>query len=51
MYVVVTGNIVDGMRVHGPFNTIDDALDWCDVYAKFGDHIVTTLHAVETTGE
>jgi hypothetical protein len=30
MYVIVTGNAFDGIRLWGPFETVEDANDWAD---------------------
>ena len=34
MYVVLVGNVFDGMKVVGPFPNIDEANDWADRNAE-----------------
>lgn len=29
-FVVVTGGPIDGITLHGPFNSYDEAADWAD---------------------
>jgi hypothetical protein len=28
MHIVISGNIVDGIKIYGPFNAADEAIDW-----------------------
>jgi len=46
MYIVVSGNIVDGLGFFGPFENAETANEWAD--DNFKEWIVTEL---EATGE
>lgn len=34
MWIIVTGNPVDGFEYHGPFNTEDSAIEWADTFIE-----------------
>jgi hypothetical protein len=34
MFVVIEGNIIDGMRIHGPFASAEEANEWADREVK-----------------
>lgn len=39
-YVVSTGNAWDGIILHGPFDTFDEANDWCEAQGLEEWHII-----------
>lgn len=34
MYVLIVGNIIDGVRLYGTFNLPEEAAEWADVEIK-----------------
>lgn len=33
-HVVITGNVIDGIQVHGPFTSHDDAMAWAEEHVE-----------------
>lgn len=42
MWIVITGNPVDGFCYHGPFNNFEEALEWTELNCG-GDYWITGL--------
>ena len=45
MYVILCGNPVDGIQVHGPFPSSDEAHEWAECGLKGESWWVTELHS------
>lgn len=43
MWIVVAGNIADGMSFHGPFATAEEANEWADIACRHEDWIVVNV--------
>lgn len=43
--IVVTGSLLDGIKAHGPFDSIDLALKWYDksLFSKCRTHVTIVL--------
>jgi hypothetical protein len=46
MFIVITGNPLDGFNHYGPFNTLDEALRWGEDYYAGGDWWITKLSLI-----
>ena len=45
-HVVILGNVIDGIRIFGPFKTREDACQWGE-YAGEGDWYIANLQKPE----
>ena len=45
MHVVLLGNIVDGIRIFGPFRTGSEAWDWADTTIEDDEWVIAPLRA------
>lgn len=36
--VVITGSLLGGFKVYGPFDTVDEAANWCGLRSPFLGH-------------
>jgi hypothetical protein len=47
-YLIAAGNIIDGLRFYGPFNSAQAANDWADDELRGEDWVCGALHPVPT---
>lgn len=46
-YIVCTGNVLDGHKFHGTFNSHEDAFEWGMQNFEVSGFYITELNAVE----
>lgn len=44
-YVVVVGNVFDGLALRGPFDSMDDAIHWGDTQVKCEDWVAVRIES------
>jgi hypothetical protein len=47
-YLIAAGNIIDGLRFYGPFNSVQAANDWADDELRAEDWVCGLLNPVST---
>lgn len=45
-HVVITGNVIDGLEIHGPFDSREAAIEWAKVNGR-NEWIVVQLNVVD----
>lgn len=47
MFVILAGNVIDGITIYGPFDTADDANETADQYIKNQEWTVAEVHSLK----
>lgn len=49
MFIVITGNVIDGLTMFGPFSNAEDANEYGDLECGQDTWVVATLYKPEIT--